>query len=136
MRIGVIRGRLAFALTVLAFVYSLALLVVLVAVPDDAGETALEQAALQNLAIFAQPLFVTLALWSLLRERCTTGSDGATVAARTIAAVYLLYSVLGAWTIAVGALPAAFLLFIAAHDAVAGDPRARDGSKVRGCQLT
>ena len=131
MRIGVIRGRLAFALTVLAFVYSLALLFVIAVVPGDGGETALEQATIRNLAIFAQPLLVTLALWSLMRGRCTTGNDGATAAAWTISTVYLLYSVLGAWTIAVGALPAALLLFIAAHVTPRPELPARETDQTR-----
>lgn len=113
MRGGVARGRLAFALTALAFAYDLALLVAIVAAPTVDGQTLLEYGGFLSLALFAQPLLVTLLLWSLLRERCKRDSAAATAAAWTIASLYLAYSVLGGLSIAAGALPAALLLFVA-----------------------
>jgi len=62
-------------------------------------------------------------MFGLLRARCRTGSRAATTAAQSIAIAYLLYSVLAGFTIAAGALPAAFLLALATGLTPEGEPQ-------------
>jgi len=113
MQAAVWRGRTSFGLTVAAVAYSFALLVWVVAAPAIDGETLLEYGGPWSLAITAQPLLFSLLMWALLRRRCTTGSQVATTAARTLGGFYLIWSVLGALSLAAGAFPAALLLLVA-----------------------
>lgn len=105
--------RVAAGLCALAAVYSAGLLVSIAAVPTIDDQTLLEYGGPWSFAIFAQPLLMSVVMWQLLRGRCHTGSDQATVGAWMIAIVYLVYSVLGGFTVAAGALPAALLIFFA-----------------------
>jgi hypothetical protein len=107
------RGQLSFGFTVAAVLYSIALLVWVVAVPSTGGETLLEYGGAWSLAITAQPLLISLLMWALLRHRCTTGSGAASLAAWAIGLPYLAWSVAGALSLAAGAFPAAVLLLIA-----------------------
>ncbi len=120
---GLERGRLAFALTALAAVYSVALLASVMAVPEDDGQTLLSSGGPWTLAIFAQPLALTALMFGLLRARCHTGNRVATTAAWSLASVYLLYSVLAGFTLAAGAFPAAFLLALATAFTPEGEPQ-------------
>jgi hypothetical protein len=52
-------------------------------------------------------------MWHVLRRRRHTGSERATAVAWTLACAYLVYSIVGGFTIAAGALPAALLMFLA-----------------------
>jgi lysylphosphatidylglycerol synthetase-like protein (DUF2156 family) len=123
------RGRASFGFTVAAVLYSLALLAWVVLVPSTEGETLLEYGGLWSLAITAQPLLVSLIMWRLLRNRCTTGSRAAATAAWTIGGMYLGWSVIGALSLAAGAFPAALLLLIAVT--LTPDPRdSRDDCRV------
>ena len=105
----VTRGRAAFALTLAAGLYG----VVLCAWAGTAfgGGCAY--------AIYAQPIVVSALLFVLLREHCTTGSGAAAFTAALIAALFLVWSVLGALSLAAGSFPAAVLLVLA----VAHTPR-------------
>lgn len=107
------RGPVAAGLCVLAVVYSAALLVAVAVIPVVDGQTLLGHGGAWTLAIFAQPLLVSGLIWRLLRARCQTGSPRATRVAWTVAPVYLAYSVVGGFSIAAGALPAALLLLVA-----------------------
>lgn len=120
---GLDRGRLAFALTGLAAFYSVVLLGWVMAVSRVDGQTLFSYAGPWTLAIFAQPLALTALMFGLLRARCHTGSPAATTAARSIAIAYLVFSVLGGFTIAAGALPAAFLLALATGFTPEGRPQ-------------
>jgi hypothetical protein len=120
---GLGRGRVAFVLTALAAFYSVALLASVMAVPGDDGQTLFSSEGPWMLAIFAQPLAFTALMFGLLRARCRTGSRAATTAAQGIAIAYLLYSVLAGFTIAAGALPAAFLLALATGLTPEGEPQ-------------
>ncbi|MEJ7716082.1 MAG: hypothetical protein WKF40_10495 [Thermoleophilaceae bacterium] len=120
---GLERGRVAFVLTALAAFYSVALLASVMAVPGDDGQTLFSSERPWTLAIFAQPLALTALMFGLLRARCRTGSRAATTAAQAIAIAYLLYSVLAGFTIAAGALPAAFLLALATGLTPEGEPQ-------------
>jgi hypothetical protein len=104
------RGRAAFGLTLLAVSYGVGLLMWVAAVPMIDGETLLQYGGAGSLAITAQPLVFSLVMWVLLRHRCTTGSGMATAAAWALGSLYLVWSVLGALTLAAGAFPAAVLL--------------------------
>jgi len=111
---GVFRdGRAAFALTVLALAYGVALLVWVVAVPGIDGQTLLEYGGPGSLAITSQAALFSLAMWWLLRRKCTTGSPWATRATGIVAPLFVLWSVMGALSIAAGAFPAAVLLLVA-----------------------
>jgi hypothetical protein len=120
---GLERGRVAFVLTALAAFYSVALLASVMAVPGDDGQTLLSSEGPWTLAIFAQPLAFTALMFGLLRARSRTGSRAATTAAQSLAIAYLLYSVLAGFTIAAGALPAAFLLALATGLTPAPEPQ-------------
>lgn len=93
------RGYLAAGLTAAAVVYGVAFL----------SLAALNLPPL-GMLIAVQPLLISLLMWQLLRERCTTGNRTATSASRVIAFLYLPWSVIGTVTLALGALPAAVLL--------------------------
>lgn len=107
------RGRAPFGLTLLAVGYGVALLVWVAAAPAFEGETLLEYGGPGSLAITAQPLVFSLLMWALLRRRCTTGSRVATVTAWALGTLFLVWSVLGALSLAAGAFPAAVLLLVA-----------------------
>jgi hypothetical protein len=106
-------GRVAFGLTVVALLYSLALLTWVVTEPWFEAWT---------FVIVLQPLVVTAVVWQLLHARCSTGSRVATTAAWLVVSLFFVWSVLGALTLAAGAFPAAFLLLLAA--ATTPKPRA------------
>ena len=107
------RGRSAFALTLVAGVYGVALLAWVAAVPSVDGQTLLQYGGSPSLAITAQPLLFTFVMWALLHRRCATGSRAATTAAYVLAPLYLGWSVVGALTLAAGAFPAAVALLCA-----------------------
>ncbi|MFL5892010.1 MAG: hypothetical protein ACJ75I_04640 [Solirubrobacterales bacterium] len=108
------RGTAPFGLTMLSAAYGVALLVWVAAVPSSPGhQTLLEYGGPESLLITSQALVFTLVMWALLRRRCTTGSRGATIAARTIGVVFVVWSILGALSLAAGAFPAAVLLLAA-----------------------
>jgi hypothetical protein len=113
MAAPLLRGRASFGFTFAAVLYSVALVVWVLAVPGSDGETLLEHGGPWSVAITAQPLLVSVVVWVLLRRRCTTGSRIASNAAWTIGAVYVVWSVLGALSLAAGAFPAAVLLLVA-----------------------
>jgi hypothetical protein len=107
------RGRVPFGLTILAVAYSVGLLVWVIAIPSIDGETLLQYGGPLSVAITAQPLLFSLIMWALLRRRCTTGSFLATATAWVLGSLYLVWSVLGALTLAAGAFPAAVILMFA-----------------------
>ena len=113
MHAAVRRGRIAAALCALALAYSVALLLGTVAIPAIEDQTLLEYGGPWSLAIFAQPLLVSGLMWHLLRRRCHTGDQRAARIAWTVATTYLAYSVIGGFSIAAGALPAALLIVAA-----------------------
>jgi hypothetical protein len=113
MQSAVGRGRAPFGLTLLALAYGVALLVWVAAAPAIDGETLLQYGGPGSLAITAQPLVLSLLMWALLRRRCTTGSRMATVTAWALGTVFLVWSVLGALSLAAGAFPAAVILLVA-----------------------
>jgi len=113
MRFASWRGRTAAGLCVLAVVYSVGLLVSIAVVPTIDDGTLLEYGGPWSLAIFVQPLLVSGLMWHVLRRRCHTGSARATTVAWTLAPAYLVYSIVGGFTIAAGALPAALLICLA-----------------------
>ncbi len=123
---GLDRGRVAFGLTAGAALYSVVLLASLT-VPSVDGQALFSYGGPWTLAIFAQPLVLTVVMFGLLRARCHTGSRAATTAARSIAVAYLLYSVLAGFSIAAGALPAALLLALATGLTPAGRSDRADG---------
>jgi hypothetical protein len=116
-------GRLAFGLTLVAAIYGAALVLWVVAVPSIDGQTLLEYGGPLSLVILAQPLLVSGLFWMLLRRRCTTGSRSAIVAAWPLASLYLVYSVLGALSIAAAGLPAALALLFATALTPGGPPK-------------
>jgi hypothetical protein len=107
------RGRAAFGLTLLALTYSVGLLAWVVSVPAFDGETLLEYGGPGSLAITAQPLVFSVLMWALLRRRCTSGSRVAIATAQVLGTLFLVWSVLGALTLAAGAFPAAVALVFA-----------------------
>jgi hypothetical protein len=113
METAVRRGWAPFGLTLAAVVYSVGLLTWVVAVPSIDGETLLAYGGPWSLAVTAQPLFISLLMWALLRRRCTTGSRIATVCAWALGTLFLVWSVLGALSLAAGAFPAAMVLLFA-----------------------
>ena len=117
------RGRVPFGLTLLAVAYSVVLLVWVIAIPSIDGETLLQYGGPLSVAIAAQPLVFSLLMWALLRRRCTTGSRMATATAWALGTLYLVWSVLGALTIAAGAFPAAVLLLFAVGLTPRPEPR-------------
>jgi len=119
------RGRAPFALTLAAVAYGVGLLVWVAAVPAVDGETLLEYGGPGSLAITAQPLLFSVVIWALLRRRCTTGSRAAAVAAWMLGTLFLVWSVIGALSLAAGAFPAAVLLLVAA--ALTPRPGSRSG---------
>jgi hypothetical protein len=58
-------------------------------------------------------LLVAGLMWVLLHRRCLTGSEAATIGAWALGVAYLVYSVVGALTLAAGSLPAALALLVA-----------------------
>jgi hypothetical protein len=107
------RGRIALALTILAIAYGVGLVAWAASVSVVDGETLLQYGGPGSLMIVVQPLLLSLLMWALLRHRHTTGSSVAIAAAWVVGALYLVWSVLGALTLAAGALPAALLLLFA-----------------------
>jgi hypothetical protein len=107
----------------LAVAYSVGLLVWVIAVPSVQGETLLQYGGPLSVAITAQPLLFSLIMWALLRRRCTTGSLLATATAWALGSLYLVWSVLGALTLAAGALPAAMILIFAVALTPRPEPR-------------
>ncbi len=97
----VAQGRTAFALTLLAVVYSSVLIAWAVESPVSAP-------------LVSQALVVSLLMWGLLHHRCTAGGRAVTYATFGLATVFFVYSLLGMLSIAAGALPAALALLIAA----------------------
>ena len=112
----ILRGRAAFTFTASAAVYGLVLLVV-------AGTAVGGGAAY---VLYAQPLVVSALLFVLLRRHCTTGSRAAAYAAATISILFLVWSVVGALSLAAGSFPAAVLLVLAV--ALTPNPQARSVS--------
>jgi hypothetical protein len=106
-------GIAAFGLTLLAVLYSLALLVSLFTIPEVNGKTLYEYGGSETLLIFVQPLLVSIAVWALLRRFCTKGGRITEVLVTAFVWLYLAYSFAGGFTISAGAMPAAFLLVIA-----------------------
>jgi hypothetical protein len=107
-------GWAAFALTALAALYSVGLLVEIVVVPEfGSGQTLFEYGGSGTLLIFGQPLVVTLAVWLLLNRYCKTGNRAAGQVAEVGVSLYVVYSVLGGFTISAGGFPAACLLLAA-----------------------
>ncbi|HEV3000658.1 MAG TPA: hypothetical protein VGW75_07955 [Solirubrobacteraceae bacterium] len=97
------QGRAAFTLTVCAGAYGLGLCAW--AGTAFGGGVAY--------ALYAQPVVVSALVFVLLRAHCTTGDRLSAYAAATIAVLYLLWSVLGALSLAAGSFPAALLLVVA-----------------------
>jgi hypothetical protein len=107
-------GWAAFGLTALSVLYGVALLVEILVVPEFAsGQTQFEYGGSGTLLIFGQPLLVSLAVWALLNRHCKTGSWAAGRVAEVGVSLYLVYSILGGFTISAGAFPAACLLLAA-----------------------
>src|SRR3954454_4989136 len=107
-------GWAAFSLTGLAAIYSVALLVAILVVPESAGgKTLVEYGGSGTLLIFGQPLLVSLVVWVLLNRHCKTGSRAAGQVAEVGGSLYVVYSILGGFTISAGAFPAACLLLAA-----------------------
>jgi hypothetical protein len=108
------RGRVAAAMTLAAGVYGV---VITIAYGTRFGGGL-------AYAIYAQPIAMSALLFGLLRVRCTYGSLIASFAAWTLAMLFLLWSVLGALSLAAGSLPAACMLVAA----VAFTPRGHRGA--------
>jgi hypothetical protein len=108
------QGWAAFSLTVLAVLYSVALLVSILTVPEFQGGTTLfEYGGSATLLIFAQPLAFSLVVWALLNRHCKTGSRVAGRLAEVLVSLYVVYSFVGGFTISAGAFPAACFLLAA-----------------------
>jgi len=104
----------AFGLTVLAVLYGVALLVQILVVPEFAsGKTLFEYGGSGTLLIFGQPLLVSLVVWVLLNRHCKTGNRAAGRVAEVGVSFYVVYSIVGGFTISAGAFPAACLLLAA-----------------------
>ena len=101
-------------MTLLAVLYSVALLVEILVVPEFAGgRTLYEYGGSGTLLIFGQPLVVCLCVWVLLNRHCKTGNRAAGHVAEVGVSLYVVYSILGGFTISAGAFPAACLLLAA-----------------------
>ena len=96
-------GHAAFTLTVLAGVYGLVLTAF--AGTRFGGGVAY--------AIYAQPVVVSALVFVLLRIHCTTGDRSAAWTAAAISVLFLVWSVLGALSLAAGSFPAAVALVTA-----------------------
>ena len=93
--------------------YGVGLLVWVVAIPSIDGETLLEYGSPWSVAITAQPLLFALLMWPLLRRRCSSGGTLAGATAWALASLFLVWSVIGALSLAAGAFPAAVMLLVA-----------------------
>ena len=118
------KGWVAFGLTVLAVAYSAVLLFWVVAIPEfgRGEETLLEYGGPLTLVIFVQPLIFSALIWALLRRSCSVSESKACGVATWGSALYLVWSVLGGFTVAAGAMPAAMLLLAAALFTPRGSP--------------
>jgi hypothetical protein len=116
-------GWVAFGMTLLAVLYSVALLVEILVLPEfRGGHTLFEYGGSGTLLIFGQPLVVTLVVWALLNRHCKTGSHTAGTIAEIVASLYIAYSILGGFTISAGAFPAACFLLAAVLLTPRGEP--------------
>jgi hypothetical protein len=102
-------GWMAFGATVLAVLYSVALLAELLAENHFGGAAS----DLDIVLIFGQPLVVSLIAGILLHHHCKTGNRLTGKIAEFGVVLYLVYSVLGGFTIAAGGFTAAVLLLAA-----------------------
>jgi hypothetical protein len=102
-------GWVALGATVLAILYSASLLLELLAENHFGGSASDLDIAL----VFGQPLVVSVVAGALLHHHCKTGNQLSGRIAEFGVVLYLIYTVLGGFTIAAGGFTAAVLLLSA-----------------------
>ena len=105
-------GRFAFGITVLSIAYGITLFAATV-VTQDWDPVAI--------AIYVQPLVISVAFFALLRRYCTVGDSWIKPAAWAAAWVYLVWTVIAGFSLSSGGMIAAVLLLIAVANTPQGD---------------
>jgi hypothetical protein len=104
------RGRTAFVLTVLAFVWSIGLLLGALFAPAYGSTTLVQENGSDVLLPVAVPAFISLAVWLALWRKCTHGGRASGVVAWTCVSILAAFCVLALFSIGIFVVPVAALL--------------------------
>jgi hypothetical protein len=115
------RGRRAFVLTVLAFVWSIGLLVAALLAPAYGSATLVDENGSGVLLVMAVPAVISAAVWLALWRKCTRGGPVSGVVAWTCVSVLAVFCLLGLASIGLFVIPVAALLAWAASVTPSGD---------------
>jgi hypothetical protein len=114
-------GRKAFVLTVLAFVWSIGLLVAALLAPAYGSTTLVEENGSGVLLAVAVPAIISAAVWLALWRRCTRGGAVSGVVAWTCVLLLGVFCLIALASIGLFVVPVAVLLACAASVTPPGD---------------
>ena len=124
-------GRRAFVLTVLAFVWSVGLLVAALVVPVyscsgscSGGGTLVGGNGLGVLLVLAMPVVLTAVVWTALWRKCSHGGRTSSCVAWLGVSVLSVLCLLAVLSIGIFVVPVAVLLACAVSSTPSGSPRA------------
>ncbi|HET7048670.1 MAG TPA: hypothetical protein VFI54_10425 [Solirubrobacteraceae bacterium] len=104
------RGRRAFVLTVLAFVWSIGLLAAALFAPEYGSTTLVEENGSGVLLPVAVPAVISAAVWLALWRKCTRGGSVSGVVAWTFVSLLAVFCLLALASIGMFVIPVAVLL--------------------------
>ena len=108
------RGARPFVLTVLAFVWSIGLLVAALLAPEYGSATLVDENGSGVLVAVAVPALISVAVWLALWRKCTHGGQVGGVVAWTGVSVLSVFCLIALASIGLLVLPVALLLASAA----------------------
>jgi hypothetical protein len=114
-------GRRAFALTVLAFMWSIGLLAAALFAPEYGSATLVDENGARVLVPVGIPAVISAVVWLALRRKCTRGGSVSGVVAWTCVSLLAVFSLLALPSIGMFVLPVAVLLAWAASVTPPGD---------------
>jgi hypothetical protein len=115
------RGRRAFVLTVLAFVWSIGLLVAALFAPAYGSATLVDENGTRVLVVIAVPAVISAAVWLALWRKCTRGGSVSGVVAWTCVSLLAVFCLLALASIGMFVIPVAVLLAWAVSETPPGD---------------
>ncbi|HZV72137.1 MAG TPA: hypothetical protein VFF79_00320 [Conexibacter sp.] len=116
------RGPRAVALTAIAFVWSIGLLVAALAAPAYGGTTLVDENGRSVLLVVAVPAVMSVAVWIALRYKCSRGGRVSGYVAWACVCLLSVLCVVGILTIGVFVAPVAVLLACATSLTPSGSP--------------